>query len=161
VSKESNYAGDNRQGTNTMDMLRNREMATLKRESGIASIIPYILIARTDHWFKNVFMLVGVVLAYFYYGGAVSPGPWWVIPLAFFSTCIVASSNYVINEILDARTDLDHPVKRNRPIPSGRVNLKLAYAEWILLGILGLGLAWLVNLLLSDALQSAARSVIG
>ena len=27
---------------------------------------PYIQIARVDHWFKNVFMLLGVLLAVFY-----------------------------------------------------------------------------------------------
>lgn len=90
-------------------------------------------------------MLVGVVLAYFYYMGELQPLTWWSIPLAFLSTCIVASSNYVINELLDARTDLDHPVKRNRPIPSGHVNIAAAYMEWICLGVLGLLLAWLVN----------------
>ena len=29
-------------------------------------IIPYISIARPDHWFKNVFMLLGTVLVFFY-----------------------------------------------------------------------------------------------
>ncbi len=113
--------------------------------TAFSAIIPYVQIARPDHWFKNVFMLVGVVLAYFYYIGAIPPLAWWTIPLAFFSTCIVASSNYVINEILDAPTDLDHPVKKHRPIPSGQVQLGIAYAEWIVLGVVGLGMAWLVN----------------
>jgi 4-hydroxybenzoate polyprenyltransferase len=58
----------------------------------------------------------------------------------------VASSNYVINEILDAPMDRHHPVKRHRPIPSGRVALPWAYFEWLALGILGLGLAALINL---------------
>src|SRR5258708_16297192 len=38
-------------------------------------------------------------------------------------SCLLASSNYVLNEILDARTDREHPVKRRRPIPSGRVRI--------------------------------------
>ncbi len=123
-----------------------RDAVALETAPSRSGIVPYLQIARPDHWFKNVFMLVGVVLAYFYYVGGVSFGIWWTIPLAFVSTCIVASSNYVINEILDARTDLDHPVKRNRPIPSGQVNLTVAYIEWVALGVVGLGLAWLVNL---------------
>jgi 4-hydroxybenzoate polyprenyltransferase len=65
--------------------------------------------------------------------------------LAVVATCIIASSNYVINEILDARTDLSHRVKRNRPIPSGLVKLPIAYAEWFLLGVLGLSLASLLG----------------
>src|SRR5262249_22167375 len=73
--------------------------------------------------------------------------PWVPLQLAvaLVATCLVASSNYVINEILDAPTDRSHPVKRKRPIPSGRVKLSVAFAEWILLGGAGLALAWSLN----------------
>lgn len=103
---------------------------------------PYVQIARPDHWFKNVFMLVGVLLAFFYYAG---PFEATGLLLAVASACLVASSNYVINEILDAPTDRSHPVKRQRPIPSGRVSLPVAYLEWLLLGAAGLALAWWIN----------------
>ena len=52
----------------------------------------------------------------------------------------------MINEILDAPSDLGHPTKRNRPIPSGRVKLPLAYLEWIALGVLGLAMAYQINM---------------
>jgi decaprenyl-phosphate phosphoribosyltransferase len=106
----------------------------------------YVAIARPDHWFKNGFMAVGVLLALFYYANssvAVQP---WTLLVALASVCLVASSNYVINEILDAPTDRHHPVKRRRPIPSGKVRLPLAYAEWLGLGVAGLALAASVNL---------------
>ena len=109
------------------------------------SLVPYIQIARPDHWFKNVFMLAGVLLALFYHVEAVAGFSVVTLLLALVATCIVASSNYVINETLDAPTDRDHPVKRHRPVPSGQVLVPLAYAEWIALGALGLWLAWLVN----------------
>ena len=101
-----------------------------------------VLSDRPDHWFKNVFMLAGVVLAYFYELTPFSSEQAWLVPIGFFATCIIASSNYVINEILDAPSDIGHPTKRNRPIPSGQVKLGWAYAEWIGLGILGLLLAY-------------------
>jgi decaprenyl-phosphate phosphoribosyltransferase len=105
----------------------------------------YISIARPDHWFKNVFMLIGVVLAFFYRPELIATFSFFKVAWAFMATCIIASSNYVINEILDAPTDLSHPVKFARPIPSGRVNLKLAYLEWILLAVLGLWMSWQIN----------------
>lgn len=107
-------------------------------------LLPYIQIARPDHWFKNVFMLAGVVLAIFYFYD-LAAFSWLMLAVGLLSTCLVASSNYVINEILDAPTDLDHPVKRNRPIPAGLVSLPLAYAEWLLLAVIGLGMAAFVN----------------
>lgn len=115
------------------------------RPTGLAAVWPYLSIARPDHWFKNVFMVVGVVLAYFYQMGRLQTESLLAFVIAFASTCIVASSNYVLNEILDAPTDRNHPVKRNRPIPSGQVLVPVAYAEWILLGLLGLGLAYQIN----------------
>lgn len=116
------------------------------RKPWFSVVAPYVMIARPDHWFKNVFMLAGVVLAFFYELTPFSSDQIWLIPLAFFATCIIASSNYVINEILDAPSDVGHPTKCNRPIPSGRVKLPIAYAEWIGLGVLGLGMAYQVNL---------------
>jgi 4-hydroxybenzoate polyprenyltransferase len=117
--------------------------------SGLVGLVwPYVSIARPDHWFKNVFMVLGVVLAYFYqFNAAGGHVEYHVVNLlvAVVAVCLVASSNYVINEILDAPTDLAHPVKRHRPIPSGQVRLPVAYAEWLVVGAIGLGLAWAVN----------------
>jgi len=113
-------------------------------------MFPYIQIARPDHWFKNVFMLFGVVLALFYRQDLFhSPellldcGKMILIGLA--AVCLIVSSNYVINEILDAPTDRSHPSKCHRPIPSGKVKLPIAYAEWILLGAAGLAISWTLN----------------
>jgi decaprenyl-phosphate phosphoribosyltransferase len=107
-----------------------------------ARVVPYVSIARPDHWFKNVFMLLGVFLAYFYYSSLFTGMTAVYLVVGVLATCLIASSNYVINEILDAPTDRRHPEKRKRPIPAGLVSVPLAYAEWVLLGLGGLGLAW-------------------
>ena len=95
---------------------------------------PYVQIARVDHWLKNVFMLLGVVLALFYEPGLFDVSSIWPLVVAAVATCLVASSNYVLNEILDAPSDRHHPEKRRRTIPAGRVRLPLAYTKWLLLG---------------------------
>jgi 4-hydroxybenzoate polyprenyltransferase len=106
----------------------------------------HVAIMRPDHWFKNVFMLVGVLVAFFYHPGAFCASALGHVLLGLASVCLIASSNYVLNEILDAPTDRSHFVKRHRPIPSGRVWVPAAYAEWLALGGLGLLLAALENL---------------
>ena len=113
--------------------------------SFIGTLKAYASIARPDHWFKNVFMALGVLLAYFYHPELVQWSTLWQLAWAVAATCLLASSNYVINEILDAPTDLNHPTKRNRPIPSGKIKLPLAYLEWILLGAIGLSMALVIN----------------
>ena len=51
----------------------------------------------------------------------------------------------MINEVLDAPSDRSHPVKRNRPVPSGLVSVPLAYVQWIALMVVGVGLGFVVN----------------
>jgi 4-hydroxybenzoate polyprenyltransferase len=124
------------------------EASALRRSPArgiLAPVQPYLSIARPDHWCKNVFMALGVLLAYFYHPELLDPTTLWHIAWAIATTCLIASSNYVLNEILDAPTDRSHPKKCFRPIPAGEVKLPLAYAEWIALGVIGLAMAWSLN----------------
>jgi 4-hydroxybenzoate polyprenyltransferase len=106
---------------------------------------PYIAIARIDHWFKNVFVFPGVIFAIYDRPGLIS---WEILPkliLGLLAIGFVASSNYTINEILDAPHDALHPVKKHRPVPSGQVVLKIAYLQWVILALTGLAIGWFVN----------------
>jgi 4-hydroxybenzoate polyprenyltransferase len=115
------------------------------KRSALAIVKDYASIARPDHWFKNVFMALGVLLAFFYYPQLFTLPVLGSIALAVAATCLIASSNYTLNEILDAPRDRLHPSKRNRPVPSGRIWIPAAYVQWMLLGVAGLGLATLIN----------------
>ena len=106
---------------------------------------PYVQIARIDHWFKNVLMVLGVLLAFFYRPDLLVAGSAARLLLALLATCLVASSNYTLNELLDGPTDRLHPEKRYRPVPSGRVRPLLAYVQWLALGGAGFALAVLVG----------------
>jgi 4-hydroxybenzoate polyprenyltransferase len=110
-----------------------------------ASLLDYVSIARPDHWFKNIFVIPGVLLVPFFFPVTVTGTLLGNIALALFATCLVASSNYVINEILDAEPDRHHPVKRHRPLAAGRISIPIAYAEWIALGVVGVVLGFAVN----------------
>ena len=112
----------------------------------MASIGPYISIARPDHWFKNIFMIPGIFLVVFFNPEFASEINYLKIILGFVSACLVASSNYVINEVLDAPEDRHHPEKQHRPIPSGKVKIPIAYAEWLILGFVGFGVGYLVSI---------------
>ena len=109
------------------------------------SVWAYVQIARVDHWFKNAFMLLGVILAAFYQPEVVAWRSLWPLFIAVLATCLVASSNYVINELLDGPRDRLHPQKKHRPVPSGRVRPAIAYAEWLGLAAIGFALAATIN----------------
>ncbi|HTU99246.1 MAG TPA: UbiA prenyltransferase family protein [Luteitalea sp.] len=119
---------------------------TSAHASPVATLRAYVAIARPDHWFKNAFMVLGVLLAVSYQPDALLGAAAAArLLLAVVATCLVASSNYVLNEILDAPHDRHHPLKRQRPIPSGLVSIPIAYVEWIALAVVAGALAWRVN----------------
>jgi decaprenyl-phosphate phosphoribosyltransferase len=125
----------------------------------LASMRPYVQIMRIDHWFKNVFVLPGTVLAVFVLpelrdAGSLAPLFW-----ALAATSLVASSNYVINEFLDAPYDRLHPVKYQRPAALGLVEKGPTVVLWALLAMLGIGLAFQVNA--STGLAAGALWVMG
>jgi decaprenyl-phosphate phosphoribosyltransferase len=106
----------------------------------------HIAIARIDHWFKNVFVIPGIIAAIGVDPKHVAPNIVQRIVLGLLSVCLVASSNYVINEVLDAPSDRAHPIKHARPVPSGLVSIPLAYVEWIALMVVGVWLGYQISL---------------
>jgi 4-hydroxybenzoate polyprenyltransferase len=106
-------------------------------------LIGHLRIARFDHWLKNVFVLPGVAVAV-----SIDPAQLEhlaVLPIVagLLAIGLVSSSNYVLNELLDAPFDSLHPLRRSRPVPSGQVSVPWAWAEWLLLFAAGLAIgAW-------------------
>jgi decaprenyl-phosphate phosphoribosyltransferase len=118
----------------------------------------YVGIARPDHWIKNIFMLPGVAAAF----AVVQPG---LGPLAgrfvagLISLCLVASANYTINEYLDSEFDRFHPVKRLRAGAQGLLDGRLVAVQYAVLVVVGLAIAWAVNI--PFLLASIALLVMG
>lgn len=77
---------------------------------------------RPHQWLKNAFVLAPVVFAkdIFRAKFLLSAGA------AFLVFCLLAGAVYTMNDLVDVEADRVHPVKRKRPIPSGRVPLGLA-----------------------------------
>jgi 4-hydroxybenzoate polyprenyltransferase len=105
----------------------------------------HLAIMRVDHWFKNVFAIPGVIVALTVALEVRLDGLWERLVLGTVSLCLVASSNYVINELLDAPSDRAHPTKSARPVPSGRVHVGLAWLQWLALMVVSLALGTRVS----------------
>jgi len=65
--------------------------------------------------------------------------------ITFGLFCLLASSVYIINDIMDIEADRSHPVKKNRPIASGKLPVKLAVIVAILLLVIALAGSYLLN----------------
>jgi len=110
----------------------------------ISPVVSYIKISRIDHWIKNVFVVPGAIAA-FVLDPIINTNVFFNGFIGMISVCIVSSSNYTINEIVDAPYDKFHPTKKYRPIPCGMINIKIAYIQWLLLGAIGIGLGSIVS----------------
>ncbi|HWP72150.1 MAG TPA: UbiA family prenyltransferase [Gemmatimonadaceae bacterium] len=106
----------------------------------------HVAIARPDYWFKNVFVIPGIVIALGTVTGVDARALAVRIVIGLAATCLIASSNYTLNEVLDAPFDRHHPEKQYRAVPSGRVRPAAAYAQWLLLFVAGMGLALTIGI---------------
>lgn len=106
----------------------------------------YVKMARPDHWIKQLFILPGVVSALAFAGAIWDIDLIFSVLLGLGSTCLVASSNYMINEWLDAEFDKYHPVKKYRPAVTEGVNSRIVYTCYFILGILGIVLGFVVSI---------------
>lgn len=100
-----------------------------------------VRMVRPHQWVKNIFVLAPVVFA----------KEIFVLPLlvragsAFAVFCLLAGAVYTLNDIADVTADRLHPVKRFRPIASGRVPLGLAKIVAALLVVVSLGWALVLS----------------
>ncbi len=104
-----------------------------KKTKSTKKIIYYIGVFRPSHWFKNIFMLTGSFTAYIFFNASINSKTALLTVVAFICTCLAASANYGINEVIDSEFDRHHPVKKNRPVPSGKVSKKAVLAISVLL----------------------------
>ena len=106
--------------------------------------LPYIKLARVDHLIKNVFVLPGTCIAAILIHTPTADFPWRFL-LGMLSACLVSSANYVLNEWLDADHDRFHPTKRFRPSVAGGLRPRVVYAEYLVLGVLGVLIGFAVS----------------
>jgi 4-hydroxybenzoate polyprenyltransferase len=71
----------------------------------------------------------------------------------FVLFCLLSSSAYVFNDIMDVESDRKHPLKSNRPIAKGDIKIPTAVSLFVILAFISLGLSvWLSPLFALTAL---------
>lgn len=105
----------------------------------------HLRIARLDHSIKQAFILPGILLAIALSGRTLDLHLAWTTVVGLISATLIASSNYVLNEVLDAPFDRLHPTKKLRPAACGLIHKGWAYTQWIGLMLVGMGMAWTIS----------------
>lgn len=78
---------------------------------------------RPRQWIKNLALFAAVTFS----GQLFNPSTFWQVLMGFSAFCLLSSSTYIINDLLDVHKDRLHPFKRNRPIASGKVSINEAF----------------------------------
>jgi 4-hydroxybenzoate polyprenyltransferase len=116
--------------------------------TALSQTIPFLILktARPRQWIKNLALFAPLVFSgFFFYQPADQPAYILQVSFAFFIFSLLASSVYIINDIIDVEADRRHPFKRKRPIASGELPVPIAIFAAIVL----LSLVFLLSLSLS------------
>lgn len=102
----------------------------------------YLSLARPRQWPKN-----GLLFAALIFSGkfATDTSSLAKAVTAFAAFILLSSAVYAFNDAGDAKADKGHPVKKQRPVASGRIRVGQALAFSGALALLGLGLSAAVN----------------
>ncbi|HEX7620229.1 MAG TPA: decaprenyl-phosphate phosphoribosyltransferase [Anaerolineales bacterium] len=95
---------------------------------------------RPRQWTKNAFVFAALV-----FDGKLFHLPDFLRTLAGFGLfCSISSAVYIFNDLLDVEADRLHPVKKDRPIASGRLPVPVALAAGSILSLVAIGLGYLL-----------------
>jgi len=97
--------------------------------------------ARPKQWLKNLLVVAAPGAA----GVLTDPDQILRTAVAFIALCLAASGTYFLNDALDVDADREHPTKRNRPVASGQISVRLAKVMAVVLLLAGLGVAAPIN----------------
>jgi 4-hydroxybenzoate polyprenyltransferase len=91
---------------------------------------------RPKQWIKNLLLFAGFVFTLNEHWRPLSPEMWSALgrsTAAFFLFSFLASSVYLLNDVLDVEKDRRHPSKRRRPIAAGELTARTAVGTALLL----------------------------
>ena len=113
--------------TKTLPPRREKSSQASPRPAGMAADVVELL--RPQQWIKNIMVFAAPAAAL----KLTSVQSLRESVLAFAAFCLAASAAYCINDLVDRVADASHPVKRNRPVASGRISPSLAVFTAIIL----------------------------
>lgn len=114
-----------------------------QRSSPVHDIVRML---RVNHWTKNAVVLAAFFFAFWDRSQHLQARAGLLLALAATGLfCLVSSAVYILNDLADLAADRAHPLKKFRPIASGRIPVPVAWGTSLLLLGAGLPLAWILS----------------
>jgi len=81
--------------------------------------LTYLRALRINQWIKNLVIFTAIIFS----GKLFDLTLLTRVTYAFFLFCLLSSTSYVLNDIIDYPYDKKHPIKKLRPIASGKITM--------------------------------------
>ncbi len=101
----------------------------------------YFRILRPEQWTKNIFVFAGLIFSRKFH----EPQNILIAIFGFLLFCLLSSTGYIINDIIDHKKDRLILSKSNRPIASGKVRIVTALILAVILALFSLAISLFIN----------------
>lgn len=96
---------------------------------------------RIHQWLKNLLIFVPLIVS----GVFVNFNDVTTTVLAFFAFSLLASSTYILNDLLDIESDRAHSVKKYRPLAAGTISIKDGVTVGVVLFLTSIVMSFLIG----------------
>ena len=110
-------------------------------EAASSRVPPLLEAMRPRQWTKNLLVLAGVIFA----NQLLRSDLLCKAAGALVCFCLLSSSIYLFNDLVDREQDRAHPRKRLRPIASGRLSARTALTAGIVLAVISIGAGFAIR----------------
>jgi len=97
---------------------------------------------KVNHYIKNMIVVVPLIFSLNF----LEINLWIKCFIIFLAFCFISSAVYIMNDLIDYKSDCKHPQKCNRPIASGKISKKLALFLFLILILASVCLSLYLNI---------------
>lgn len=98
-------------------------------------------VLRVNQWYKNMLVFLPILFSHNLFG----INSLVLTLIGFLSLCLISSTNYIINDIIDLKRDRFHPERRLRPLASGRIKVWFSVILAFICLLIGIFLAFILD----------------
>jgi 4-hydroxybenzoate polyprenyltransferase len=131
-----------------VEKLKNEAVKNERKYGALDLPVALLLAMRPKQWTKNLFVYIALVFTNHLptsLHDTENLRLFGITTAAFLLFCLISGSIYLMNDVADREQDRLHPVKRHRPIASGRLPWSVAAVASVVFGCGGVATAFLLN----------------
>ena len=101
-----------------------------------------VISLRPRLWYKNLILFIGLIFSLNLFDISMLLNAFY----SFVIFCFISGSGYIVNDVIDKKSDKKHPENCKRPIASGRLNIIPAMIFAIILILVNLGFSYFISI---------------